>query len=135
MESIDKTVNAIASARFVLERTTANSVCKELRFVLQVLLDEAYEAGMESREAYERLEFSHAELWKEHLAAQEKTEETPDPEPQPESGLEPQPEQKPDWIVEKPVPVGSEAAKRIIAKVAADNPPPKKKGRPRKNDD
>ena len=52
-------------------------------------------------------------------------------EPKAESG----PEAKPEWIVEKPVPVGSEAAKRIIAKVAADNPPPKKKGRPRKNDD
>ena len=42
---------------------------------------------------------------------------------------------EPEWIVQKPVPVGSEAAKRIIAKVAADNPPPKKKGRPKKNDD
>ena len=130
MESIDKTVNAVASARFVLERTTANSVCKELRFVLQVLLDEAYEAGMESREAYERLEFSHAELWKQHLDEQNKTEK-----PKAESGPESGPEAKPEWIVEKPVPVGSEAAKKIIAKVAADNPPPKKKGRPKKNDD
>ena len=42
---------------------------------------------------------------------------------------------EPEWIVEKPVPVGSEAAKRICQKVREDNPPPKKKGRPRKNDD
>lgn len=41
----------------------------------------------------------------------------------------------PEWIVEKPVPVGSEAAKRICQKVREDNPSPKKKGRPRKNDD
>ena len=126
MESIDKTVNAIASARFVLERTTANSVCKELRFVLQMLLDEAYESAMEASEAYERLEYSHAELWKQHLDEQNKAEE---PQPQPESGPDP------EWIVQKPVPVGSEAAKRICQKVREDNPPPKKKGRSRKNDD
>lgn len=130
MESIDKTVNAIASARFVLERTTANSVCKELRFVLQVLLDEAYETAMEASEAYERIEYSHAELWKQRLDEQNKTEE-----PKAESGPESGPEADPDWIVQKPVPVGSEAAKRICQKVREDNPPPKKKGRPRKNDD
>ncbi len=107
MENFDAAINAVVSAKFVVEQADEQSVCTAAGFVIRTLMDEAYRAIMEMRQEIVNMEAQIAQVQHDD----------------------------PEWIVEKPVPVGSEAAKRIVAKVATDNPPPKKKGRPRKNDD
>lgn len=111
MENFDAAINAIVSAKFVVEQADEEYIYPAAGFVLRTLADEAYRAIMEAREEFLRLQESHAELWKEHLEASEA---------------------KPEWIVEKPVPVGSEAAHKICQKVREDNTPQKKKGRTKK---
>ena len=123
MSNFDSAASAIGSARFILQSVGSDAVKPEIVRAIVLLMDEAYTSVMEMRTTITDQELELNRLRK---------------------------DEDPDWIIQKkaeayvaekcaqesskPYPVGSPEAKAAIAKVAADNQP-KKKGRPRKNDD
>lgn len=104
IKKIDEILDGVSSANYLIRKADRDELVPELRRLLQGVLEDIYASTNEARSEARKLQMEIDRMRVRH-------------EPKPEPA-----DDDPDWVV-KPVPVGSQEAKRIIAKVAADNPP------------
>lgn len=105
IKKIDEILDGVSSANYLIRKADRDELVPELRRLLQSVLEDIYASTNEARSEARKLQMEVDRMRARH-----------GPKPEPAT------DDDPDWVV-KPVPVGSQEAKQIIAKVAADNPP------------